>query len=127
MKLGLINSAWVQSGRGTAYGIEMTKKIGFDTRVAGNSARITRTLTSSGGMIDRNLFGTGMSSLLGAECREDRPWKSLKRRSKSIQDDSEGCMERHKLPSKPGTMKVPAAIIQNWRRKRQKPLVRETN
>jgi D-psicose/D-tagatose/L-ribulose 3-epimerase len=31
MKLGLINSAWVQSGRGTAYGIEMTKKIGFDT------------------------------------------------------------------------------------------------
>jgi sugar phosphate isomerase/epimerase len=31
MKLGLINSAWVQAGRGTAYGIEMTKKIGFDT------------------------------------------------------------------------------------------------
>lgn len=31
MKLGLINSAWVQSGRGTAYGIQMTKKIGFDT------------------------------------------------------------------------------------------------
>ncbi len=31
MKLGLINSAWVQAGKGTAYGIEMTKKIGFDT------------------------------------------------------------------------------------------------
>ncbi|MFL5342703.1 MAG: sugar phosphate isomerase/epimerase family protein [Gemmataceae bacterium] len=31
MKLGLINSAWVQSGRGTAYGIRMTKDIGFDT------------------------------------------------------------------------------------------------
>jgi D-psicose/D-tagatose/L-ribulose 3-epimerase len=31
MKLGLINSAWVQSGRGTAYGIQMTKQIGFDT------------------------------------------------------------------------------------------------
>jgi D-psicose/D-tagatose/L-ribulose 3-epimerase len=31
MKLGLINSAWVQSGRGTAYGIRMTKEVGFDT------------------------------------------------------------------------------------------------
>jgi D-psicose/D-tagatose/L-ribulose 3-epimerase len=31
MKLGLINSAWVQSGRGTAYGIQMTKQIGFDS------------------------------------------------------------------------------------------------
>ncbi len=31
MKLGLINSAWVQSGQGTAYGIQMTKKIGFDS------------------------------------------------------------------------------------------------
>ena len=31
MKLGLINSAWVQAGRGTAYGIKMTKEIGFDT------------------------------------------------------------------------------------------------
>lgn len=31
MKLGLINSAWVQSGHGTAYGIQMTKEIGFDT------------------------------------------------------------------------------------------------
>jgi sugar phosphate isomerase/epimerase len=31
MKLGLINSAWVQAGRGTAYGIRMTKDIGFDT------------------------------------------------------------------------------------------------
>jgi D-psicose/D-tagatose/L-ribulose 3-epimerase len=31
MKLGLINSAWVQSGRGTAYGIEMTRQIGFDS------------------------------------------------------------------------------------------------
>jgi D-psicose/D-tagatose/L-ribulose 3-epimerase len=31
MKLGLINSAWVQSGRGTAYGIRMTKEIGFDS------------------------------------------------------------------------------------------------
>jgi sugar phosphate isomerase/epimerase len=31
MKLGLINSAWVQAGRGTAYGIRKTKEIGFDT------------------------------------------------------------------------------------------------
>src|SRR5438874_2790372 len=31
MKLGLINSAWAQAGRGTAYGIRMTKEIGFDT------------------------------------------------------------------------------------------------
>ncbi|OWK46939.1 sugar phosphate isomerase/epimerase family protein [Fimbriiglobus ruber] len=31
MKLGLINSAWVQAGKGTAHGIQMTKEIGFDT------------------------------------------------------------------------------------------------
>jgi len=31
MKLGLINSAWAQSGKGTAYGIQQTKAIGFDT------------------------------------------------------------------------------------------------
>jgi sugar phosphate isomerase/epimerase len=31
MKLGLINSAWAQTGRGTAFGIRMTKEIGFDT------------------------------------------------------------------------------------------------
>ena len=31
MKLGLINSAWVQAGKGTAYGIRMTKEIGFDS------------------------------------------------------------------------------------------------
>jgi D-psicose/D-tagatose/L-ribulose 3-epimerase len=31
MKLGLINSAWSQAGKGTAYGIEQTKRIGFDT------------------------------------------------------------------------------------------------
>jgi sugar phosphate isomerase/epimerase len=30
MKLGLINSAWAQAGKGTAYGIGMTKEIGFD-------------------------------------------------------------------------------------------------
>jgi D-psicose/D-tagatose/L-ribulose 3-epimerase len=30
MKLGLINSAWAQAGRGTAYGIRMTREIGFD-------------------------------------------------------------------------------------------------
>src|SRR5215467_8271209 len=30
MKLGLINSAWAQSGRETSYGIRMTKEIGFD-------------------------------------------------------------------------------------------------
>lgn len=30
MKLGLINSAWAQAGRDTAWGIEQTKKIGFD-------------------------------------------------------------------------------------------------
>ncbi len=31
MKLGLINSAWTQAGRETAYGIRMTKEIGFDS------------------------------------------------------------------------------------------------
>ncbi|HEV3437380.1 MAG TPA: sugar phosphate isomerase/epimerase family protein [Gemmata sp.] len=31
MRLGLINSAWVQTGKGTAYGIHQTKAIGFDT------------------------------------------------------------------------------------------------
>jgi sugar phosphate isomerase/epimerase len=31
MKLGLINSAWAQTGRDTAYGIRLTKEIGFDT------------------------------------------------------------------------------------------------
>ncbi len=31
MKLGLINSAWVQAGQGTAYGIRKTKEIGFDS------------------------------------------------------------------------------------------------
>src|SRR6476661_3667013 len=31
MKLGLINSAWAQSGRDTAFGIHQTKAIGFDS------------------------------------------------------------------------------------------------
>jgi D-psicose/D-tagatose/L-ribulose 3-epimerase len=31
MKLGLINSAWAQAGQGTRFGIEQTKRIGFDT------------------------------------------------------------------------------------------------
>src|SRR5262245_12723919 len=31
MKLGLINSAWAQSGRDTSFGIRMTKEIGFDS------------------------------------------------------------------------------------------------
>jgi D-psicose/D-tagatose/L-ribulose 3-epimerase len=31
MNLGLINSAWAQAGKETAYGIWMTKEIGFDT------------------------------------------------------------------------------------------------
>jgi D-psicose/D-tagatose/L-ribulose 3-epimerase len=31
MKLGLINSAWAQAGRDTAYGIRMTRDIGFDS------------------------------------------------------------------------------------------------
>lgn len=31
MKLGLINSAWAQAGKGTAYGIRMTREIGFDS------------------------------------------------------------------------------------------------
>lgn len=31
MKLGLINSAWAQSGRDTAFGIRKTREIGFDT------------------------------------------------------------------------------------------------
>lgn len=31
MKLGLINSAWAQAGKGTAWGIAKTKEIGFDS------------------------------------------------------------------------------------------------
>jgi len=31
VRLGLINSAWVQAGRGTEFGIRKTKEIGFDT------------------------------------------------------------------------------------------------
>src|SRR5712691_7788723 len=31
MNLGLINSAWAQAGKDSAYGIRMTKEIGFDT------------------------------------------------------------------------------------------------
>lgn len=31
MKLGLINSAWAQAGRGTTYGIRKTKELGFDS------------------------------------------------------------------------------------------------
>jgi len=31
MKLGLINSAWAQAGKGTAFGIQQTKAIGFDS------------------------------------------------------------------------------------------------
>ncbi len=31
MKLGLINSAWAQAGRETAFGLYKTKEIGFDT------------------------------------------------------------------------------------------------
>jgi D-psicose/D-tagatose/L-ribulose 3-epimerase len=31
MKLGLINSAWVQAGWGTAFGIRKTREVGFDT------------------------------------------------------------------------------------------------
>jgi len=31
MKLGLINSAWAQSGRETVWGIRKTKELGFDT------------------------------------------------------------------------------------------------
>ena len=31
MKLGLINSAWAQAGRDTAFGIRMTREIGFDS------------------------------------------------------------------------------------------------
>ena len=31
MKLGLINSAWAQAGKGTDWGIRQTKVVGFDT------------------------------------------------------------------------------------------------
>jgi D-psicose/D-tagatose/L-ribulose 3-epimerase len=31
MKLGLINSAWAQAGQDTAFGVRMTKEIGFDS------------------------------------------------------------------------------------------------
>src|SRR5690349_10753107 len=30
MKLGLINSAWVQSGQPTTFGLRKTKELGFD-------------------------------------------------------------------------------------------------
>ncbi|MDE0819274.1 MAG: sugar phosphate isomerase/epimerase, partial [Pirellulaceae bacterium] len=30
MKLGLINSAWVQADKDVAYGLQQTKDIGFD-------------------------------------------------------------------------------------------------
>ena len=31
MKLGLINSAWVQSGQPTSFGLRKTKELGFDS------------------------------------------------------------------------------------------------
>lgn len=31
MKLGLINSAWAQAGKGAAWGIRQTNAVGFDT------------------------------------------------------------------------------------------------
>ena len=31
MKLGLINSAWVQADRPTVFGLQKTKELGFDT------------------------------------------------------------------------------------------------
>jgi sugar phosphate isomerase/epimerase len=31
MNLGLINSTWVQAGRGTAFGIQKTRELGFDS------------------------------------------------------------------------------------------------
>ncbi|MFN9038789.1 MAG: sugar phosphate isomerase/epimerase, partial [Planctomyces sp.] len=31
MRLGLINSAWAQAGRDTAWGIRKTQEIGFDS------------------------------------------------------------------------------------------------
>jgi D-psicose/D-tagatose/L-ribulose 3-epimerase len=31
MKLGLINSAFAQAGRETRFGLEATKRLGFDT------------------------------------------------------------------------------------------------
>ena len=31
MKLGLINSAWAQTGRETSFGIRKTKELGFDS------------------------------------------------------------------------------------------------
>ena len=31
MRLGLINSAWAQTGRDTAWGIAQTKALGFDS------------------------------------------------------------------------------------------------
>jgi hypothetical protein len=31
MKLGLINSAFAQAGKGTRFGLEKTKELGFDT------------------------------------------------------------------------------------------------
>ena len=31
MQLGLINSAWAQAGKDTAWGIRKTKELGFDT------------------------------------------------------------------------------------------------
>ena len=31
MRLGLINSAFAQAGKGTRFGLEKTKELGFDT------------------------------------------------------------------------------------------------
>ena len=31
MKLGLINSAFAQAGKGTRFGLEQTKRLGFDS------------------------------------------------------------------------------------------------
>lgn len=42
MKLGLINSAWVQAGQSVAFGLQKTKQIGFDTVLARSSSGIFR-------------------------------------------------------------------------------------
>ena len=39
MKLGLINSAWVQANQPTVFGLQKTKELGFDTVVRLDACR----------------------------------------------------------------------------------------
>ena len=53
--------------------------------------------------------------------------ENLRLRSRSIRDDSKVCMERRKLPNRPATMKMQAAITRSLPHKHQKLAAREMN